>query len=325
MATASYFGGVNSTRAIPGIHHVTAIASDPSRNLSFYTETLGLRLLKRTVNHDDPGTWHLYFGDAAGTPGTVLTFFPHPNARPGRAGNGMVVATALTVDRDALAWWADRLRDRGVEVDEIATRLDGQRFLPFRDPDGLALELVPTADETRGEPWEGSEVPVERAIRGFHGVTLGLADAEPAARFLTGTLGLRESARSGNRTRLAAADRAPGAYVDLLHRPGGSPGRIATGTVHHVAWRAGDTDSQARWRERVAAAGTDPSAVVDRHYFRSFYFRAPGGVHFEFATEGPGMTRDEPADALGERLVLPPWLEDRREEIEARLPPLEGG
>lgn len=309
-----------STDRIAGLHHVTAIAGDPGENLAFYRDVLGLRLVKRTVNHDDPGTWHLYFGDATATPGTVLTFFPHPGARPGRAGNGTVVATAMSVPEGALGWWAERLRGHGVPVDEPATRL-GEEVLPFRDPHGMALELVAVGDGV-GTPWDGGPVEAARAIRGFHSVTASLADPGPTVEFLTGELGFEPAAEAGGRIRYAGADAAPGAYLDLLARPAGSPGRVSAGVVHHVAWRAGTPDEQAAWRERVVGWGLDPSPVIERHYFRSFYFREPGGVLFEFATDGPGMDRDEPLEALGERLVLPPWLEERRAEIEARLPPL---
>ncbi|MDX1624635.1 MAG: VOC family protein, partial [Gemmatimonadota bacterium] len=260
---------MNATRAIPGIHHVTAIAGDPGRALAFYTETLGLRLVKRTVNHDDPGTWHLYFADAAATPGCVLTLFPHPGARPARAGTGMVEATRLAVPSDALGWWEARLREAGAGVAGVAARPGGERALAFRDPDGLALELVATDSPPRGEPWTEGPVPAERAIGGIHSVVLALAHPEPTARFLAGTMGVERE----------------GGLVDLVARPGKPPGRIAAGAVHHVAWRAGDAGAHAAWRDRIAAAGRRPTPVVDRFYFRSFYFREPGGVQFEFSTE----------------------------------------
>lgn len=299
-----------------GVHHVTAVAGDPRRNVDFYTETLGLRLVKRTVNFDDPGTYHLYYGDRTGTPGTILTFFPFENGTQGTPGRGQQTATAFVVPDNSFDYWTERFDAHDVAYDEPEVRF-GARVLAFRDPDGQPLELV--TGESDVAPWDGSDVPAEYGIRGFHGVTLSSRRPDETARVLD-LLGYEEVAAEGDRTRFAAAgDRAE--YVDLLDTdgPSGTPG---AGTVHHVAVRAADGDEQEAWREFLSDAGLNVTAVKDRQYFTSIYFREPGGILFEIATDGPGFDRDESVDSLGSALKLPPWLEDRRSELEARLPSL---
>ncbi|MFB6090994.1 MAG: ring-cleaving dioxygenase [Halobellus sp.] len=306
-----------------GIHHVTAVAGDPQANLDFYTEVLGLRFVKRTVNFDDTTTYHLYYGDETGTPGTALTFFPFDGARRGRPGRGQAVATAFAVPEGSLDYWTDRLADSAATVGERETRF-GAGVLPFEDPDGQPLELVEA--DSPIEPWSGGPVPAEHGIRGFFGVTLHSAEPEATGNVLD-VLGLdrvgteTEPDDGSERVRYAAdGDRAT--VVDVLHRgpPNGRPG---VGTVHHVAFRAADEDEQRAWREELRDAGQFVTPQKDRQYFKSIYFREPGGILFEIATDGPGFTADEAVDELGSELKLPPWLADERERIEASLPPLD--
>ncbi len=291
---------------VPGIHHVTAIAGSPQVNLDFYRQALGLRLVKRTVNFDDPGSYHLYFGDAAGSPGTVMTFFAWPDGRRGQGGVGQPAATAFRVPAGSLGYWAERLRGFDVVPSEVTERF-GEEVQGFQDPDGLRLELV--AAGARGAT----------AIEGFHGVTLAEQRIDATGRFLTETFGMEVAGQSGNRTRFAAPGPLGGA-VDLLEVPAGTRGRTAVGTVHHVAFRARGDEEQAEWRARLVDLGFHVTQVLDRQYFRSIYFREPGGVLFEIATDGPGFAVDEAPAALGGALKLPPWLEGRRKEIEAALP-----
>ena len=302
-----------------GIHHVTAIAGDPQRNVDFYAGVLGLRLVKRTINFDDPGTYHLYYGDAHGNPGTILTFFPWPGAQRGRKGTGQATVTAFAIPPASLDFWAARLRDHGVHVEGPSPRFDEQ-VLIFADHDGLALELV-AREEAQGPGWESAVVPPEHTVRGVHSVTLSLEGYERTATLLTGGLGFRAAGEQGNRFRYATGDGA-GTRVDLLCQPEAPRGHVAVGNVHHVAWRVRDDASQARWRQHIDGLGLNVSPVMDRQYFHSIYFREPGGVLFEIATDPPGFAVDEPAETLGSRLMLPPWVEPQRGLLERMLPPL---
>jgi glyoxalase family protein len=308
---------------ISGIHHVTAIASDPQRNMDFYAGTLGLRLVKLTVNFDDPGTYHLYYGDGVGRPGTIMTFFPWPGAPRGTVGLGQVGVTAFAVPTESLGFWRQRLEAHGVKTRGPAGRF-GEQVLEFDDPDGLPLELVAGGSDAR-PGWDAGPVKVEHAIRGFHSVALAERPPRDASERTLALLGasmdFRLVAESGDRLRYAMGDGSPGALVDVL-LTAVPQGRGAAGTVHHVAWRTPDDAHQAAWRERIAAAGLDITPVRDRQYFRSVYFREPGGVLFEIATDPPGFATDESPEHLGERLRLPPWLEPKRATIERSLPPL---
>ncbi len=309
------------TQPIAGIHHVTAIATDPQQNADFYAGVLGLRLVKKTVNFDDPSTYHFYFGDELGQPGTILTFFPWPMARRGSRGSGQATVTSFSVPEGSLGFWSDRLERLGVIVEQPTARFD-EEVLTFYDPDGLKLELVAHA-ENLGKPWSRGSVPTQHAIRGFHSVTLAVREVEPTAELLTRTMGLRRAGELGQRSRFETTAGALGRCVDLLHTPETGHGRIAAGTVHHVAWRVPDELSQAAWRETLASLDLQPTPVQDRRYFQSIYFREPAGVLFEFATDPPGFTRDERPDSLGSRLQLPPWLEPQRDQIERVLPTIE--
>lgn len=306
---------------ILGIHHVTAIAGEPQRNVDFYTGLLGLRLVKLTVNFDDPGTYHLYFGDELGQPGTILTFFPWPGARRGQRGTGQADTVSFSVPEASLGYWTERLKAHSVSFDAPRARFD-EEVLAFRDPDGLPLELVAHEGIPNGTPGEDGPVPGEYALRRFFGVTLSEASAGLTAPFLTETLGFRPVIESDARARYAVGADGPGSYVDVLSLPSELHGRVAVGTVHHVAWRTPTNQEQVAWRQRLAGHGLDVTQVIDRKYFRSIYFREPGGVLFEIATDPPGFTVDEDPEQLGAHLLLPPWLESERLRIEGALPPL---
>ncbi|TGD98203.1 ring-cleaving dioxygenase [Methylobacterium nonmethylotrophicum] len=309
-----------ATSASTGLHHVTAISGPARRNLDFYTRVLGLRLVKKTVNFDDPGTYHLYYGDAAGAPGTILTFFPWEHVAPGRVGIGQTEETAFRVPEGAIGYWTHRLVAAGIAF-EAPAKVFGETVLPFRDPDGMRLALVGVAGAGAEPAWEGSEVPAEHAIRGFHGVTLMLRESAPTARVLTEVLGLAETGREGSLTRYAGTA-GLGAHVTLREVGGFLPGRAGGGSVHHVAFRAADDAAQEAMAERAGALGLQVTEQRDRNYFRSVYFREPGGVLFEIATDDPGFAADEPAAALGQALKLPGFLEPHRAEIERVLPAL---
>ena len=300
-----------------GIHHVTAIASDPERNYEFYAETLGLRLVKRSVNQDDVSVYHLFYADHEGTPGTSMTFFPYTDARSGQVGTGQVSTVSFLVPEGSLEYWRDRLEDADANPGEPLERF-GDAVLPFEDPDGLPLELVTRSDAPPANLPE-SPVPEEHAIRGFFGVTLSLTSAEPTTDLLE-DMGYDETAREGTRRRYET-DGDLGFVVDVDEDPQAPQGLPGAGTVHHVAFQVRE-DEQEEWREFLIDRGLRPTEIIDRKWFRSVYAREYGGVLFEFATKEPGYTVDEELEELGERLVLPEWLEDRREEIEAGLPPL---
>jgi len=304
---------------IAGLHHVTAIASDPQRNLDFYTEVLGLRFVKRTVNFDDPGTYHFYFGDDAGSPGTILTFFPWPDAAPGHAGSSEVARTAFSVPAASLEYWHQTLSDQGLLVERTGKRFDEQ-VLTFPDPDGMRIEIVAHADAGAANAPRFASVPPEHAIRGFFGVTLLEQNAAQTAAILN-VMGFQKIAEEGNRLRFSAPGHALGNHIDLLIDSNTKFGRFGAGSVHHIAFRASDDASQREWRQEIAKH-LDVTPVLDRTYFHSIYFREPGGVLFELATDPPGFTFDEPIESLGEELRIPQWLEPKRSFIEKRLIPI---
>jgi glyoxalase family protein len=306
---------------ILGIHHITALARDPQRNVDFYTEALGLRLVKRTVNFDDPGTYHLYYGDELGRPGTIMTFFPWPGSFQGYRGAGQATVTSFRVPNGALGYWRDRLTGLEVKYDEPSARFE-REVLVFYDPDGLKLELVADDGGEDFRPWSGAPVPSEYAIRGFAGLTLTESDLRSTARFLSDVMRFGLTGEEDNRLRFAAGSGDGAAAVEVEERRGGSPGRIAAGTVHHVAWRVADDGAQSEWQESLSTAGVRVTPVRDRQYFRSIYFHEPSGVLFEIATDPPGFTLDEAREELGGSLRLPPWLESSRADIEQVLPPL---
>lgn len=309
-------------KEILGIHHVTAIAGEPQANIDFYAGILGLRLVKLTVNFDDPGTYHLYYGDGQGHPGTILTFFPWPNARHGQVGTGQLTTTSFAVPERSLDFWEKHFREHRVECNRERPAF-GEESLTVNDPDGLHLELVSTPDADPDRAWEQGPVPPEFAIRGFHHVTLDEDGFERTAELLTKTMGFRLLESKGNRFRFSVQsgpNQTAGTTVDVLCTPAGRPGSVAVGTVHHVAWRTPTDEQQMLWREELLSYNVTP--VIDRKYFHSVYFREPGGVLFEIATDPPGFAVDEPADELGTHLVLPDWLEPHRSKLEQALPKL---
>jgi glyoxalase family protein len=290
-----------------GIHHVTSVAGSAQGNVDFYTDRLKLRLVKRTVNFDDPGTWHLYYGDRTGSPGTLITFFPWQGIPAGRPGVGEAGVTAYEVPRPALRHWTDALGIHAEPVERF-----GEPVVALRDTDGSRIELVAV------EAPDGDD----EGIRGFHGVTLTVARPERTARLLTDLLGFDEVGEEEGRLRLEAAGSGAARVVDVVATPGSAPARLGSGSVHHVAFRARDGEEQAAFREELLRSGVDVTPVRDRQYFRSIYFREPGGVLFEIATDPPGMLIDETVETLGTELRLPPWYESDRARIEAALPPI---
>jgi glyoxalase family protein len=311
--------GVVSTSA--GIHHVTAICGDPRRNVAFYTRNLGLRMAKKTVNFDDPTTWHLYYGDETGRPGTALTFFAWGERPAGRNGNGMAVETAFIIPAGSLGYWTQRLIEQSI-VHDLPEQRFGERVLSFRDPDGMRLALVAVEGADRIPGWSNPDVPAEHALRGFRGVTLMVGAPEPTANVLTETFGFKAAGSEGAIARYRAGGGKLATVVDVRTAEGFLAGRQGTGSVHHVAFRAADDAAQAEMAAALAAQGLRPTDQIDRCYFRSVYFREPGGVLFEIATDDPGFTVDEPKATLGGAIKLPPWYEGRRAEIVAALPPL---
>ena len=306
-------------RRVNGLHHITAIAGPAQENLDFYAGVLGMRLVKKSVNQDDPGTYHLFYADAEGRPGTDLTFFPWPRLAPPRLGHGLAVEVGLEVPADSLSFWGARLEKYGARLDASETRF-GARVLPVVDPHGLRLALVEaTPGSTRPfTPWEGSSVPAEHQVRGLHGGRLWERDEQLTASFLTTVLGLTRLGSENGWTRFGFED---AGVVDIraAREPRGAWG---SGAVHHLAWRVDDEAHQLEMRARIEAAGIAATPVIDRFWFKSVYFKEPGGVLFELATEGPGFATDEDPAHLGESLVLPPWLEASRARIEDVLPPL---
>jgi glyoxalase family protein len=315
--------------AIPGLHHTTAITGRAADNVAFYTQVLGMRLVKKTVNQDDVSAYHLFYGDETGSPGTEVTFFDWPDASPNVPGAGTVARISLAVpDRDALAWWRARFRSLGVRHGETEDRR-GRAALTFADPEGQRLELVDAAGaDLAARPWARSPVPAEVAIRGMYGVTLEIADAAPTLALMTGLMGFRrtdgyEGPDGASVTLLETGAGGPGTEVRVVVPPSARRGVPGTGGVHHVAFRAPDRPTHRAWLGRLQDAGVRCTPVVDRYYFQSIYFREPGGVLFEIATDGPGFATDEPVERLGERLALPPFLEPMRARIEAGLRPLD--
>jgi glyoxalase family protein len=316
-----------SPEGVGGIHHVTAIASDPPRNLDFYAGLLGLRLVKRTVNFDDPGTYHFYFGDETGSPGSLLTFFPWPGSHRGRPGPGQVAVCSFAILPASIGFWIERMvryaiRYEGPEIRQIGSD-EPERVISFKDPDGMLLELVGTDAAGNRPAWvQAPGISADNAIRGFHSVTIWVEHNEKTVETLIDTLGLRLTAEAGSTVRLSAGGGGPATIVQVRTTGAFVPGVSGAGTVHHVAWRVPDDAAQLVMRSRVASAGLTPTPVIDRSYFHSVYFREPAGVLYELATNSPGFTIDEPVERLGERLMLPPQYEPQRSQIEAVLPPV---
>jgi len=309
------------TSKILGIHHVTAISGSAQQNVNFYSGVLGLRLVKKTVNFDDPGTYHLYFGDGEGNPGSIWTLFPWGAAGlKGRNGTGLLSTTSFSIPANSLSFWLTHLKKHEIDVIGQDSRFD-EEFVVFRDTDGFEFELVATASDER-VGWENGPVPAEHAIRGFYHIALAVEGYERTAGLLTETLGFKSVAESGNRFRYKVGEGVNGNIVDLVCSPDDRHGTMGVGSVHHVAWRTSSEKAQLELREKIAELGYNVTPVLDRNYFKSIYFREPGNILFEIATDPPGFTIDESKEELGENLKLPEWLEPRRAQIEKVLQPL---
>ncbi len=308
-------------KQILGIHHITAIAGDPQTNLDFYAGVLGLRLVKLTVNYDDPGTYHLYYGDGVGHPGTILTFFPWPRARKGRRGTGQVTETAFAIPEHAIDFWTVRLAEHRVAFKGPFDRF-GEQVISLSDPDGLGIELIGAKTTRDDRAYQAGPVLLEFAIRGFHSATLTEADHRETAALLTDTMGFKLVGQDGERFRYAVDSGETAGLVDVLRAPDEAAGHVLAGTVHHIAWRTADDTQQRSWRTELTRLNYGVSPVMDRKYFHSIYYSEPGGILFEIATDPPGFSVDEAPEELGSKLVLPPWLESERANLEAVLPPL---
>jgi glyoxalase family protein len=309
---------------VSGIHHITAIAGDPQENVDFYVGVLGLRLVKKSINQDVPDTYHLFFADGEGHPGTDLTFFPWPDMGAGRGGTGVWGEVSFAVPAGSLEYWESRLREHDASVAGRETRF-GEQVLPFSDPHGMSLTLTETSTyaEQPFTPWSASAVPTAHQIRALSSVRITVRDAEATADFLGAAYGFTRAAREGEWTRYVVGEGAGGQRVDMRADTSAPRGRWGTGSAHHVAFRVSDYTAEARVRGQILQAGGAPTPVIDRFWFKSVYTQAPAGVICEIATDGPGFAVDEDPDHLGETLVLPPWYESRRSAIESMLPPLE--
>jgi glyoxalase family protein len=307
--------------SVHGIHHVTAIAGDPQENLNFYVGVLGMRLVKKSVNQDSPDTYHLFYADGTGTPGTDLTFFPWPAMEQARPGVGFTMEVPLAVARGSLSYWKDRFKQEAVTFGAVETHF-GETVLPFQDPHGLRLGLVEIDPGRPFQPWAGSPVPAEHQVQGMHAVRLWERDLKLTESLLTQVMGFQPLGEENGWHRYGVEGGVSGALIEVKEMPGERRGQWGTGGVHHVAWRVADAAEQLEVRELVRVVGLQPTPPIDRFWFQSVYYREPGGALFELATDGPGFARDEDPQHLGERLILPPWLEPHRAEIEAALPPL---
>ena len=340
-----------SQQGVLGIHHITAIARNPQRNIDFYSGLMGLRLVKLTVNFDDPTTYHLYYGDSLGHPGTILTFFPWSEAPTGYRGTGQVTAISFLIPHGSMTYWVDRLKNNGISFVGPSKRFSDE-FVSFHDPDGLMLELIsPSSNDSQGQQqilsqqsdanvWKESPVSKEHAIRGFHSATLSEEGYEHTASLLADTLGFKFVAKDNKEDRFRfriveknnsnqvgdsteSSSSSIGSFVDIVCQPEISRGYIGIGTVHHIAWRATNDSHQIDLRKRIVEeAKLNPTPVIDRTYFHSVYFREPGGILFEIATDPPGFAIDERPEDLGKQLKLPQWLEPMREKLKQLLPPV---
>lgn len=300
-----------------GIHHITAMAGDPNKNADFYVNKLGMRMVKKSVNQDDPGTYHLFYGNQAATPGSSLTFFPWPRAVKGTPGTGEAVTVAFSVPKDSLDFWKTRLNEQNIPYGEVFERF-GLTVLPFKDPDGMKLELVfEESESASGSDREGT-VPAEHAIRGFWGTKLLLTEEKSTAEILTNILGFEKTSEEENLS-LYTTDAPIGGSV-LIETTESKSGQNGRGIIHHVAFRAENKEELGKMRKKVQENGLMPTEIIDRHWFKSVYYRIPAGVLFEMASDDPGYTVDEDPEHLGEKLILPPWLEPKRETIENHLP-----
>jgi glyoxalase family protein len=305
---------------LAGIHHVTCITGDVQKCVDFYVGVLGLRFIKKSINQDMPDTYHIYFGDGVGSPGTAMTFFGWPTWPKRKAGSGQVTTVCFSVPQGSLDFWGSRLHKLGVQA--RPTSNFGSDAIVLADPDGIELELVAKSSDQPWVQWPDSVVDPEHAIRGFHSVTMTVAEAAATFDLVVKTMGFRKGGQEGRRTRFETGEGGPHSILDVVQSPEGPEGVESIGTVHHVAWRAADAAHQAEWREVLVRAGRNVTPVIDRYYFKSIYSREPGGVLFEIATDGPGFTVDENVESLGSSLSLPPWFQVRRDRLDETLPPI---
>ena len=312
--------GAAVAATIPGIHHVTCITGDVQKCVDFYVGVLGLRFVKKSINQDLPDTYHIYFGDYLGTPGTAMTFFGWPTWPKQRAGSGQVTTVSFQVPPGSLGFWSNRLKELRVDH-RMVTTFETDALL-LHDADAIELALVAQASDDRWKPWPDGPVDEEHAIRGFHSVTMTLAEMAATFNLLTTAMGFRVATQEGKTTRFETGQGGPHSVVDVIEAPEGPEGEESIGTVHHVAWRTPDPDAQVAWRDTLLTAGRNVTPVIDRWYFKSIYFREPGGVLFEIATDGPGFTVDESPEELGTGLSLPPWFQVRRDRLDEILPPI---
>ncbi len=306
---------------ILGIHHITAMASDAQKNVDFYVKVLGLRFVKKSINQDAPDVYHLYYGDETGSPGTAMTFFPFGRAARGTRGNGEISHVAFAVPTASQDFWIGHLSKNGVSFEGPANKFNDV-VITFLDPDGMAIDLVFSDKQELRSPWKKSVVPIEHAIRRFYGVTMNLSVLDPSVKVLTDVLGARPVLQSENRFRFLIGEGSDEAAIDIVVDPAVPRARQSAGSVHHIAWRVKDFSAHEEWQKTVADGGLSPTEIIDRFYFHSIYFREPGGVLYEIATDNPGFTVDETLEELGTRLMLPPWYESHRARIEQALPPI---
>jgi glyoxalase family protein len=307
---------------IHGLHHITAICGDPQENIDFYTGVLGLRLVKITVNYDDPSVYHLYYGDTTGSPGTALTFFVWPGAQKGRLGLGQAISISFAIPENSLGYWSERLKRLGLDFSQPPVQMH-EDTLVLRDPDGIILQLVPTNNADSRVGWTGGSVSAENAIKGFHSVAVSEREIEQTADILHDTLGFRLIEETGGIIRYESGNGGSGTLIDIHASNRDFRGHIAVGNIHHIAWRTPDNKEQSSWRDKIVGRGVFATPIVNRNYFQSIYFREPGGVLFEIATDQPGFAIDEPVERLGSSLQLPPWMEASRNEIARNLQPLD--
>lgn len=305
-----------------GLHHITAIASDPKQNYDFYTKILGLRFIKKTVNFDDPTTYHFYYGDAVGSPGTALTFFPHPGLPRGQAGLGQAVEIGFSIPQNAFSFWIDRFHQLGIPFQGPETRF-GEKLIRITDPDGLMLELITVADPLPDTGWAIDDIPADMAIRGFHSVTLWLDKPEKTTALMTNYFGFKSIGVEDSRERFSTGLPGVGQIIDVRTLPGVWRGKPGAGTIHHVAVRAGNDEQELVLREALSDGGFHVTPVVDRYYFHSVYFRERNGILFELATDNPGFDVDEPVESLGQTLQIPPQYREHGEAIAKALPSLD--
>lgn len=308
-------------KSINGIHHITVMASDPQNNYNFYTQTLGMRFIKKTVNFDAPDVYHLYYGDEKGSPGTILTFFPFPDARRGKRGTGEINIVSFSVPSNSLQYWMNRLAERAINFNGPKNKF-GHEYISLLDPDGMKIEIVADTNADSIEGWFNGDVPAEHSIRKFFSSTFYLSDAKPTEKLLTQVMGAKLIASEGNVRRYTLGEKESLVFVDIIEDASIPRGISGAGTVHHIAWRTANDEEQLNWRAKVSEYGLYPTEVVDRDYFHSIYFREPGGILFEIATDPPGFMIDESFENLGTELKLPAWHEPKRKLIEQILVPL---